>query len=229
MTPRQFEEITGDYLKKDGYKITLTSFTNDYGADLFAEKGAERIVVQAKMYGKTSRKINRKCIMELHGVKDYFECTKAILSTDGELMPDAIEVAKKLRIEIINPLTDSLYTSKSPNTIQLHSFFDKVWKDYIIPLEGQSVFRENGDSNKIVKVDWAHVQRISSKGKKSNIEIDIFKQTINHLEKHGSITRDHINQNYDKRASSGIVLILSQVPLFKLTKNPLTLHYNKST
>lgn len=38
--------------------------------------------------------------MELHGSKDYFGCNKAILVTNGKIMPDAIEVANRLQIEL---------------------------------------------------------------------------------------------------------------------------------
>lgn len=225
MTPRDFEEITGLYLSGLGYKVALTSLTNDYGADLFAEKGSERIVIQAKMYGGSSRKVNRRCIMELHGVKDYFDCTRAILSTDGILMPDALEVASKLKIEVINPLREEFVSASLMPRLSTKSLFDNIWTNYIIPLQGKVITRDDGSTNEIIRVDWAHIERISSTGKKSLIEIDIFKFVIQHLEKYGSITRDYINQNYEKRASSAIVLILSQVPLFKLTKRPLTLHY----
>ena len=40
-------------------------------------------------------------VMELYGAKDYFDCTKALFATDGLLMADAVEVAKKLNIEIL--------------------------------------------------------------------------------------------------------------------------------
>lgn len=225
MTPRDFEEITSFYLSRQGYKVTLTSYTNDYGADLFAEKENEKIVVQAKMYGDSSRKVNRRCLMELHGVKDYFDCTKAILSTDGILMPDALEVASKLKIEVINPLDQEFVSPSLVPRLSTNSLFDNIWTNYIIPLQGKVITRDDGSTNEIKKVGWAHIERISSNGKKGIIDIDIFKFVVYHLEKNGSITRDYINQNYEKRAASGIVLILSQVPLFRLTTRPLTLHY----
>lgn len=43
----------------------------------------------------------------------------------------------------------------------------------------------------------------------------------------GYITRSEINDNYSKRASSGIVLILSQVPMFELVERPLALRLRK--
>jgi len=44
----------------------------------------------------------------------------------------------------------------------------------------------------------------------------------------GTITRDYINQNYVGRASSGVILILAQVPFFKIsvTRSGLTYEYN---
>ena len=43
------------------------------------------------------------------------------------------------------------------------------------------------------------------------------------LREMGYITRKEINDEYAKRASSGVVLILSQVPLFEFIDKPLTL------
>ena len=62
---------------------------------------------------------------------------------------------------------------------------------------------------------------------KGKIKIEIFKQAINKLLTDGFITRDYINQNYVGRASSGIILVLSQVPYFKLTDKPTGLKYEK--
>jgi len=58
------------------------------------------------------------------------------------------------------------------------------------------------------------------------IKVEIFKQAINKLLADGSITRDYINQNYVGRASSGVILILSQVPFYRLTENPTGLKYD---
>lgn len=44
--------------------------------------------------------------------------------------------------------------------------------------------------------------------------------TVNRLLRNGSITRRWIDDEYAKRASSGIVLILSQYPLFDYVPRP---------
>ncbi len=225
MTPRQFEELVCEHFRNKGYEAKTNSYVGDYGVDVFATKGKEKIAVQAKMYGSGTRKINRQMVMELHGAKDYFDCTKAVIATDGTLLADALEVANKLKIEILN--IDSSVPLTSKKLLQSDKTFDSIWEKYIIPLEGKTLTRDNGETNEIVKVNWSEVERLTSNGNKGKIKVEIFKQAINKLLVDGSITRDYINQNYVGRASSGVILILSQVPFFKLTGKPTGLKYIK--
>jgi len=62
------------------------------------------------MYGESSRSVNRRVIMELYGASAYQDCTRAILATNGDILPDAIEVANKLGIEILRTSTDKCHT-----------------------------------------------------------------------------------------------------------------------
>ena len=225
MTPRQFEELVCEHYRKQGYKTEITPLNGDYGIDVFATKGKEKLAIQAKMYGSSTRKINRQCVMELHGAKDYFDCTKAVIATDGAFLPDAIQVAEKLNIDII--YLDSLTIAKPTTSKSKEKTFDDIWLKYIIPLQGKTLTKSNNETNVIVTADWSGIERITSNGKKGKIKIEIFKQTVNKLLTTGHVTRDDINQNYTGRASSGIVLILSQVPFFDTTKNPAGLVYKK--
>lgn len=225
MNPKQFEELVCEHFRLKGYEAETTSYSNDYGVDVFATKGKEKIAVQAKMYGSGTRKINRQMVMELHGAKDYFDCTKAVIATDGVLLSDALEVAQKLKIDILTiDVSTALIKPKKSNTDKT---FEGIWEKYIIPLEGKTLTRDSGETNKIVKVNWSEVERITSNGNKGKIKIEIFKQAINKLLTDGSITRDYINQNYVGRASSGVILILSQVPFFQFTDRPTGLRYIK--
>lgn len=225
MNPKQFEEFVCDHFRQNGFEAKTTSYSNDYGVDVFATKGKEKIAIQVKMYGSGTRKINRQMVMELHGAKDYFDCTKAVIATDGFLLPDAMEVAQKLKIEILSLDISTAFT-KPGNTGNGKSF-EGIWEKYIIPLQGKTLTRDTGETNQIVKVSWSEVERITSNGNKGKIKVEIFKQAINKLLTDGSITRDYINQNYVGRASSGVILILSQVPFFQLTDRPKGLKYIK--
>lgn len=241
VTPTEYESLVAAHYARLGYLTRQTATSGDYGVDVFAENADERIAVQVKLYGHTTRRVNRQMVMELHGAKDYFDCDKAVMATDGEFTADAIEVAEKLGIQILSVPAKAVpghslgvvsrrsIGSSDPvgsNTeLSRHGHsFDQIWTDHVMPLSGQTIQGNGTRSNIIEKVDWAGIQRISSTGRSSRIDIEIFRLAINHILRNGSITRDEINQNYAKRASSGVVLILSQVPLFELSDKPLTLH-----
>lgn len=222
MNPRQFEEYVCCHFRKNAYKADVTDYSGDYGVDVFAIKDEEKIAIQVKMYGNSTRKVNRQMIMELYGAKSYFDCTKAIVATDGRVLPDAIEVAKKLKIEILYFDQSNIENDIIIGANLKRLSFDHMWEKYIIPLEGKLLIK-SGRENRVVKVDWGGIERITSNGNKGKIKIEIFKQTYNKLLNEGFITREEINQNYVGRASSGVVLILSQVPFIQVTEHPVGL------
>lgn len=225
MRPDEYEHIVAEHFEAKGYKTTVSQYSNDYGVDVFATKGKEKIAVQAKMFGGSTRPINRQMVMELHGAKDYFDCTKAIIATNGRIIDNALEVAKKLRIEILN--IPAIQTSNKTKKSAKSNSFENIWEKYVMPLEGKTIKRPDGKTNKIVEVDWSGIQRITSNGKPQRIKNEIFKKTINHLLKNGEITRSYINEEYKDRASSGIVLILGNTEIFELTNRPTGLKMNK--
>ena len=209
MTPDQYEKYVANYFQNKGYKVKQTPYSNDYGVDVFAEKNKEKIAIQAKMFSNSNRKINRQMVMEFYGAKDFFNCNKGIIVTDGEIIQNAKDVAEKLGIEI-------LFIYPQSHVPKNNSQFDEIWEKYVMPLEGKTITRNNGKINKILEVNWGGINRITSNGNQQKIDIEIFKKTINHILENGSITRQEINDEYSKRASSGIVLILSQLPMIRL-------------
>jgi Holliday junction resolvase-like predicted endonuclease len=225
MRPDEYEHIVAEHFETKGYKTTVSQYSNDYGIDVFATKGKEKIAIQAKMFGGSSRPINRQMVMELHGAKDYFDCTKAIIVTDGRIIDNAVEVAKKLKIEILN--LPAVRTSNKIKKSTESNSFENIWEKYVMPMEGRTIKRPDGKTNTIETVDWSGIQRITSNGKPQKIKIEIFKKTINHLLKNGEITRSFINEEYKDRASSGIVLILGNTEIFELTNRPIGLKMKK--
>jgi hypothetical protein len=175
MNPKDYEDLISDHFRQQGYIAETTSYVNDYGVDIFAIKGKEKIAIQAKMYG-SGRKINRQMVMELFGAKEYFDCTRAIIATDGVFLKDAILVAEKLKVEILN--IDATQHSLRVKTIDKQRTFEVIWEDYVIPLQGKSLLRDNGDINEIITVNWGEIHRMTSNGKKGKIKIEIFKHTV---------------------------------------------------
>jgi restriction system protein len=218
MRPDEYEHIVAEYFEQKGFLTKVSQYTNDYGVDVFATKGKTKIAIQAKMFGNSTRPINRQMIMELHGAKDYFDCTKAIMATNGRIIDNALEVAGKLKIEVLK--IPAIKTNFESKTQKQCGKFETIWEKYVMPLEGKTIKRADGKTNKILTVDWSGIKRVTSNGREQKIKIEIFKKTINHLLKNGSITRKYINDEYQYRASSGIVLILGNTSKFELTTNP---------
>jgi hypothetical protein len=225
MRSDEYEHIVAEYFEQKGFSTKVSQYSNDYGVDVFATKGKIKIAIQAKMFGGSTRPINRQMVMELHGAKDYFDCTKAVIATNGRIIDNALEVAKKLKIEILN--IPAIRTSNKTKRTSKSNSFENIWEKYVMPLEGKTIKRPDGKTNKIVKVDWSGIQRITSNGKPQTIKIEIFKKTINHLLKNGEITRSFINEEYKDRASSGIVLILGNTGIFEITNSPKGLKLKK--
>lgn len=228
MTPKEYEQYIARLYQKKGYETTVTPYSNDWGIDVIAIKGDEKIAIQAKMYGN-SRKVNRSTIMQLHGAMAFQKCTKAVLATDGELLDDAIEVAQKLNIEIVYTKKDVVASSINKeeeanvpvptNWDKNYPTFDEAWQKHVVPLKGKTLINSRG-TNKILDVNTAGITRITSNGKKGSIDIEGFRFAYNQLIKRGWVSRDEINQEIDKRCSSGIVLVLSQIPFVSVLENP---------
>ncbi|MBD5174651.1 MAG: restriction endonuclease [Bacteroidales bacterium] len=228
MTPKQYEDYIGTLFLQKGFKVTVSPLSNDWGLDVIAIKDDEKIGIQAKMYGESNRSVNRRVIMELYGAAAYQDCTRAILATDGDILPDAIKVANKLGIEILRTSAEKCSVGllqsndesyPNPDNSESAMLFDEAWEKYIVPLKGRTLFNSRG-TNRIVAVDWTGVTRVTSNGKSGRIDIEGFRLAYNKLISQGKISRDNINQQVDKRCSSGIVLILSQLPFVELTSSP---------
>ena len=212
MTPRKYEEAVAIRFRKQGFESHLTLDSHDYGVDVFARKGHERIAIQAKMYGGSSRLINREMVLQLQGAKDYFECTHAIIVTDGQMTSNVSEVAEKLGIPILVLSGEQLRADQSAEMPSPSpSTFDRICLKYIVPLAGKIISSPKGRSNPILKVDWSGVERLPSNGKKNKLPIEVFRKAVEHLLQEKVITRAQINDDYAKRGSSGVLLILSQV------------------
>lgn len=232
MTPREFEAAVAARLRAEGYETELGPGTSDYGVDVFATLGGKRYAVQAKMFGGTSRPVNRQMVMELYGAAAYFDCTGAVMATDGRILADASEVARKLGISILDMggATIEHPDEATPDGGPAASHepaggldFAAIWERYVMPLAGATLTRPDGSSNTIVKVDWSGVERITSNGERGHIKIEIFRWAINRILRDGLVTRAAINDEYQGRASSGVALILAQVPIFESGGRPLTL------
>lgn len=223
MTPAQFERLVAKRFEADGYRTRLTPTTNDWGVDIFAERGTERVAIQVKMYAG-ARPINRQMVFEIVGAAAYFDCTGAAIATNGEFRADARKAAMKLGVRILDdfgalgsasrPERETAAASLSHRPADLN--FESIWSKHVIPLAGRTLVNDRGLTNTIIGVDWGGVRRVSSTGARSRIPVEPFRWAIETILEYGSVTRQEINEQYAGRASSGIQLILAEVPAFEV-------------
>jgi hypothetical protein len=216
MTPGQFEHAIADHLQRQGYRTQVTPMTNDYGVDVFATRGSEKLAVQCKMYGGTRRRVNRATVLELYGAAAFFDCTGSVIATNGQMMPDARAAADKLGVRILFADAGVLTPGGGSTHAQSGWDFASIWEGYVLPLAGHSLERPDGKTNVVVSVDWSGVHRITSTGGRQFIKIEIFEWAVNRILSRGWVEREEVNQEYVGRASRGIILILSEIPLFRL-------------
>lgn len=226
-------------MEERGYVVRLTPYTNDGGVDIIAERAGETVAVQVKMYG-SSRKVNRQMIMELQGVKDLLKCSRAAIATDGCLLPDAAAAAEALGIEVLSIPSDNSIPVPSAQveetvppplteSVDAGTSFEEIWSEYVMPLQGKTLYLSGDRPNTLLRVDWTGVQRVTSNGKPQFIGIEIFRKAVDRILTYGRVERQWINQHYPKRASSGITLILAQVPLFEHEERPSALKLRQIT
>lgn len=96
---REFEAAIRVIYEKMGYTVTLTPVTGDFGVDVIAEKGNEKLAIQAKRYSGT---VGVKAVQEAASGAFYYKANKAIVITNSFYTPKAKELASELGVDLIN-------------------------------------------------------------------------------------------------------------------------------
>lgn len=165
------------------------------------------------MYGEV-RPINAQMVMQLYGAAAHQDCSEMMIATNGRVLDDARRVASKLGVEIRHvPAPGPSTLAEAPGQTEQRALdFDRLWEKHVMPLAGHVLTRSNGTTNEILDVGWTGITRRTSNGSIGTIDIEIFRWTVERL-LHGEVVlREEINAQYPKRASSGVMLVLSALP-----------------
>lgn len=101
LSPWQFEKLVAALLGEMGYQTQLTPKTADFGADIIAVKGGDRVVVQVKRYDYSS-KVGNRPIQRLLGSMFKYKANKAIFVTTSDFTDYAYRQATGAPIELWN-------------------------------------------------------------------------------------------------------------------------------
>ena len=86
---RDFEIFCAEVFQKQGFKVELTSKTNDYGRDIILNGS---IYVECKRFNENGS-VGRPILQKLLGSMDMFNINKGIVITTGKYTNTAIETA----------------------------------------------------------------------------------------------------------------------------------------
>ncbi|WP_042161141.1 restriction endonuclease [Paenibacillus gorillae] len=99
MEGRQFEIYLGHLFRMHNYVVEVTQATGDFGADLVIKKGSQKIVVQAKRYGKN---VGLKAVQEIRAALDHYGAAEAWVVTNRDYTEQAYTLAKSNGVRLIN-------------------------------------------------------------------------------------------------------------------------------
>lgn len=99
MDGKEFEMFMKRVLEKLGYKVEITKFSGDQGADLIAEYNNKKYAMQVKRYSITNR-VSNKAVQEVVASKNMYKCEGAIVITNSFYTDSAIKLAKANNVEL---------------------------------------------------------------------------------------------------------------------------------
>lgn len=101
LTFTDFEMLIYRLFEAIGYSVQHTGRVGDQGGDLIANKGQERVLIQAKRY-KLDSSVGNDAVQQAVAAKNHYDCTKAIVVTTSSFTPEAIELSKTNNVELIS-------------------------------------------------------------------------------------------------------------------------------
>jgi len=100
LTATNFEMLIYRLFEVMGYSVQHTGKTGDQGADLIANKGQERVLIQAKRYLDFS--VGNDAVQQAVAAKNHYDCNKAIVVITSRFTPEAIELSKTNNVELVS-------------------------------------------------------------------------------------------------------------------------------
>lgn len=98
LSGRDFELFLYYKLKKQGYRVTLTPLSHDFGADLVVRMGRKKIVVQAKRWKDY---VGIKAVQEVVGSISYYHAKGSMVITNSYFTKSAWELARANGVVLI--------------------------------------------------------------------------------------------------------------------------------
>ena len=99
MSGVEFEQFIGRLLEAQGYQIRYTAASGDFGIDLIASRGNEKIAIQAKRYKNA---VGQEAVREAIAGMTHYKCTSATVVTNSSYTNFAKQLAKSNNCVLID-------------------------------------------------------------------------------------------------------------------------------
>lgn len=103
--------------------------------------------------------------------------------------------------------------------VSIDSVIDIIYNKCILNLKGKTLTNTQG-TNKIIEVNQDEVKRITINNKVNRIKSQMIKEALRIVIEKKSVTRKEIYDTFLRRNSSGIVLILAEIPFIRKIDQP---------
>ena len=98
MSGEDFEYFCADILRGNGFKdVEVTKASGDHGIDVLAKKDGVKYAIQCKRYSKP---VGNKAVQEAYSGKAIYNADVAVVMSNMDFTPQAIEDARKLKVEL---------------------------------------------------------------------------------------------------------------------------------
>lgn len=94
-----------------------------------------------------------------------------------------------------------------------------IYDECILNLKGKTLTNTQG-TNKIIEVNQDEVKRITINNKVNQIKSQTIKEALRIVIEKKSVTRKEIDDTFLRRNSSGVVLILAEIPFIRSINKP---------
>lgn len=120
VTPEQYEQSCATLLFRRGWTVRPTPTTGDHGADVVAEKGDVRLVIQCKLY---SQPVGNKAVQEAYSACRLYDGTHACVVASNGYTAQAERAAHGLSVRLLHhsqleAFADELSGSRPPHPRQ---------------------------------------------------------------------------------------------------------------
>ncbi|WP_123106176.1 restriction endonuclease [Acidithiobacillus sulfuriphilus] len=99
LTPEEYERFCAVLLENHGWRTELTKKSGDYGADIIASNGNQRMVIQCKQWSKS---VGIKAVQEAHSAGAYYNASIVAVVATTKYTPAAKDMARSIGVRLLS-------------------------------------------------------------------------------------------------------------------------------